>query len=341
MVSVVLPVRDARDDLERTLVRLRETLHGLAAELIIVNDGPRDGTSEFLREIGPLPFDLTVLASADSGGVALARNAAASVARGKYFWFIDADDEWPHNALQVLMGAAQKYSADIVIGRARRRVAASNRSFDTPAPSDERVLTAGEYFGLLLTRSVEGHLWNKLFHKKLVHENPFAQMRSKSDLRFCIEVAPHAARVATISDYVYEYVSNDGSISNSRVATPLDMFRCLESATAVGQRLEFRSVFEPTRTTFEVGVVIRAALTEVWRYGDAAQASRLATSYSRGLLSLRTSFHLLLHRNYRLAAFALALVVAPSLVRRAYVSRRRDEWGPREIVTTETATNEN
>jgi len=63
-------------------------------ELIIVDDGSRDGTREIAeRYAADHPGRITVIAQPNSG-VVVARNTAIRAARGTYIAFIDSDDLW-------------------------------------------------------------------------------------------------------------------------------------------------------------------------------------------------------------------------------------------------------
>lgn len=59
-------------------------------ELIVVDDGSTDDTSEILRSYG----DALLVVSQPNGGMSSARNAGIRNARGRYLAFLDADDRW-------------------------------------------------------------------------------------------------------------------------------------------------------------------------------------------------------------------------------------------------------
>jgi GT2 family glycosyltransferase len=82
--SVVLIARDEGLELRRTLENLRDTLPG-HAEIVVVDDGSRDGCGRFLRP-GPGIHRVRTAGL----GVARARNVGARHARGDWLVFADA-----------------------------------------------------------------------------------------------------------------------------------------------------------------------------------------------------------------------------------------------------------
>jgi glycosyltransferase involved in cell wall biosynthesis len=93
-LTVVIPTRDRLPALRETLARLEAQAADAAFEVVVVDDGSLDGTSEALREAGAShSFPLTPL-RAGGGGPAAARNRAIEVARGRACLFIN-DDTFP------------------------------------------------------------------------------------------------------------------------------------------------------------------------------------------------------------------------------------------------------
>ena len=92
-VTVVVPAYRATDTLARALASARAQLPSPPAEILVVDDGSRDGTAELARECGA-----TVLVHEHNRGLAAARNTAVAAATQPWLAFLDADDEWlPHH----------------------------------------------------------------------------------------------------------------------------------------------------------------------------------------------------------------------------------------------------
>ena len=87
-LSIIVPAHQAADLLPDTLGALRASSSpGIEWELIVADDGSRDGTGDVAARFA----DRVVKLDAPPGGPAGARNAGAAVARGEWLLFVDAD----------------------------------------------------------------------------------------------------------------------------------------------------------------------------------------------------------------------------------------------------------
>lgn len=90
-VSVVIPSYNRVELLQRAIdSALNQTYRDI--ELIVVDDGSDDGTSEMIERI-PDPR-VRLVRHRRPQGVARARNAGIAIARGEWVAFLDNDDEW-------------------------------------------------------------------------------------------------------------------------------------------------------------------------------------------------------------------------------------------------------
>jgi GT2 family glycosyltransferase len=96
VVSVIIPVFNRAWCLETTLQSVwDQTFRNF--EVIVVDDGSTDGTPALMRQFP----EVRVHRWEDNRGVSSARNWGIQMARGEWVCFLDSDDRWVENKLQV------------------------------------------------------------------------------------------------------------------------------------------------------------------------------------------------------------------------------------------------
>lgn len=112
-VSVIMPAFNAAACLPQSVGSvLAQTLADW--ELIVVNDGSRDGTRAYLDSLADTRIRVI---HQQNAGASAARNAALDVARGEFITFLDADDLLPLDSLDTRVRYLQQHAdVDIVDG---------------------------------------------------------------------------------------------------------------------------------------------------------------------------------------------------------------------------------
>jgi len=99
LVSIVLPTFNRPQLLRLTLDSVAaQTLRDF--ELIIVDDGSDEPMREWLRTLAAQP-NVRLIELPHSGTLAVVRNAALAAARGEYIAFLDSDDLWMPDKLEL------------------------------------------------------------------------------------------------------------------------------------------------------------------------------------------------------------------------------------------------
>jgi glycosyltransferase involved in cell wall biosynthesis len=102
MLSILMPVYNERERVERAIAEVLGTDLPVDFELIVVNDGSTDGTTEILRG-GDWDGRVRLLEHPENRGKGAAIQTALAEARGEYSAIFDADLEYDPADLGLLM----------------------------------------------------------------------------------------------------------------------------------------------------------------------------------------------------------------------------------------------
>lgn len=112
-ISVIIPAYKAARTIRRAVDSvLQQTL--LPTEILVIDDGSPD-RAELISALEPYGKAVRRIEKAN-GGVASARNLGIQSATGEWIAFLDADDFWEANKLEVQFAAAQCHPEASVIG---------------------------------------------------------------------------------------------------------------------------------------------------------------------------------------------------------------------------------
>ncbi len=131
LVSVIIPVYNGEAFLGEAIASIKQQSHH-PLEIIIVDDGSTDGTAKIATNFNA---DVNYLYQQNSGPPA-ARNNGLRIAKGNVIGFLDADDLWADNKLELQLSIlAENPSVEIVLGhtqyiRVREGVKESQPKFE-------------------------------------------------------------------------------------------------------------------------------------------------------------------------------------------------------------------
>lgn len=210
-VTVVVPVYNTLPYLTATLDSLvRQSIGHERLEVVAVDDGSTDGSgAELDRYAARHPDLFTVVHQENSGGPAVPCNVGLAAARGRYVFFLGADDYLGDEALERMVTRADAWESDIVCvrivgvgGRWVNQVLYARDAQDVPFPS------------ALLASALSN---TKLFRRSLLTEHAITYSRDLkvgSDQPFTIEAMLHARRISVLGDYDYYHAVRREDASN-------------------------------------------------------------------------------------------------------------------------------
>lgn len=158
LVSVVMPAYNARPYIEQAVRSVLDQDYP-HVELIVVDDGSRDGTPEAVEA---LFGDRVRVLRQQNGGPAAARNRGIDAANGTLLAFLDADDVWLPGKLQAQVSYILDHpDVGLVYGKFLRWESAADGSFAPPPPPE------GDGPGLVEAHS--GWIYRELLFDNIVH----------------------------------------------------------------------------------------------------------------------------------------------------------------------------
>ncbi|MEV6019830.1 MULTISPECIES: glycosyltransferase family 2 protein [unclassified Streptomyces] len=182
-----------------------QTIGAERIEVIAVDDGSTDGTGEYLEQFAErAALSVTVVRQANSGGPSGPRNVGLAKARGRYVFFLDADDYFGPEALERMVAMADAQGTDVVLGK----VVGVNRTAPKTMWGKTQPRTDVFSSNIKFTLSAQ-----KLFRRDLLtrHGMVFDEsLKTGEDALFTMEAYLRADGVSVVADYdCYHLVGRD------------------------------------------------------------------------------------------------------------------------------------
>lgn len=165
-VSIIIPVYNGEKTIERCLLSIINQSSKMIEEIIVVDDGSIDRTSDIIRSL--IEKDARIhLIQKKNGGVSSARNTGIHHAHGEYLMFVDGDDKIKKDLVENLIKSIDVYDMAIAGIELHQDSQISNIGINTVL-SDKSVM---EKYG----REVPGLLINgpcsKLYRRSIIEKN--------------------------------------------------------------------------------------------------------------------------------------------------------------------------
>lgn len=109
LVSVIMPTHNRADLLPRAVTSVLDQSYR-HLELIIIDDASSDDTPDVMQRLASQDQRIRTIRNEIGVDAPQARNVALGVARGEFVAFLDDDDEWLPNKLELQLPLAAKYA---------------------------------------------------------------------------------------------------------------------------------------------------------------------------------------------------------------------------------------
>ncbi|SHG69577.1 Glycosyltransferase involved in cell wall bisynthesis [Chryseobacterium oranimense] len=104
MISVIIPAYNSEDTIIKALNSVKNQTYKGDIEIIVINDGSKDSTQNMVENYQNENKNINlILINQVNSGVSKARNEGLKRSKGEYICFLDSDDVWLNNKLEVQM----------------------------------------------------------------------------------------------------------------------------------------------------------------------------------------------------------------------------------------------
>ncbi len=237
-VSVIIPVYNMERFVGACLDSvLNQTFKDF--ECICVNDGSTDGTLNILKKYAEKDGRIKLIDQSNQGGSA-ARNVGLNAAEGEWVSFLDNDDLYHPQYLELLLKYAQAYDADVSV--CNYDVFFNDdpvrfEPYDVSKLKTPKLVSSAPFYDYIVRKKkIHMLMWTKLYKREILENIRFAlTLPAVNDILFNLEVLKTARKVVTcgytlISHRILQTSQTSTKVTPKKVIEYKDLIYAVERA---------------------------------------------------------------------------------------------------------------
>lgn len=212
MLSIIIPVFNSFDFVERTIDSILSQDCDFLKEIIIVDDGSTEGNiGKILEKLNTNKLRIVKKEHSNAGD---ARNLGIEVASGDFIWFIDSDDIISPKALLRIKETILFYKCDIdiiefaynkidyITGVVQSADLNERRVYLSPKIKMDNIYSLNDVPEILTTIA---YVWNKIYKLDFIKRNHIccSSLTVSNDVFFKLKAELLAKKIAFIKDVLY------------------------------------------------------------------------------------------------------------------------------------------
>ena len=207
LVSTIIPVfnrsRLLREAVDSVLAQTYRPI-----EIIIVDDGSTDDTSEVIRELQASEPKVIRSIRQRNLGPGSAREAGRKVARGEFIQYLDSDDLLLPEKFQLqVKGLIENPDCGVSYGKTRHYRRGEN-------PTDQPWRRSGEIFESMFPTFLESRVWSTvtpLYNRGVTDKaGPWTSLRQEEDWEYDCRIAAQGIKLHYVSSFIADQRMHDG-----------------------------------------------------------------------------------------------------------------------------------
>ena len=214
-LSIIVPIYNVERYILTCLESVfKQGLNDGDFEVILVNDGTKDGSLQQIAGLIATHRNITVIEQSNQG-LSTARNTGLAHARGQYVLFLDSDDLLIDNTLPTLLSYALQYEADLILADYIKVEDKDIPSFIPPSQPPLMIEEkTGEEMFLKDLCPKSFYAWRTVYRRAFLEENSlrFIPGQYFEDILFTTACYLKANRCLKTSYLFYVYRQRENSI---------------------------------------------------------------------------------------------------------------------------------
>ena len=212
LVSVIIPAYNSEETIERAVWSVLDQDYG-NLEVIVVDDGSADDTSEIVHELMEEDERVRLLRK-PNGGVSAARNDGIRAAFGEWFVTLDADDYIDQGMIRRLVETAEETTADTVL--CGFRMVYDNGRKKAFRVEEDYTDDKEEFIDAMFVELYDRHLIsthsNQLYSMEIVRKNRILyneRLSVNEDIDFVLRYLRYCETISVIRGVYLNYVQQE------------------------------------------------------------------------------------------------------------------------------------
>lgn len=269
LISVIVPIYNIAPYIKKCVSSIINQTYRIL-EIILVDDGSTDGSSEICDELQEQDKRIIVVHK-KNGGLVSARKAGIALSSGIYATYVDGDDWIENNMYEILLNKIE--DADMIVCGVKRdygscTVCEINKIEDGFYEKDQLekyIYSKMIYTGNFFERGIQPHIINVLFKRELLLRNQMLiadAIRVGEDAACFYPTILQAQKVVFISDCFYHYQMHENSIMGINDGKEMERYKVLYEYLR-SRFSEFVNLYEKLNSQLEYFMIYILLLKEI------------------------------------------------------------------------------
>lgn len=233
ILSIIIAVHNNQNTLSRCIDSFYKNVKNMdEVEIICINDHSTDQSLKIISSYKKIKTYSSLM-----HGLSASRNCGIKNSRGRFIWFIDADDELCGNNINMDFIEQLKYSNSelFLLGVEKKAIKGKNKYLINKANGTYNFHKDCKEIRRLFKDNIINNSWNKLYKREIIINNDlfFDNVSSVEDILFNCKYLAVVNQITTISKllyiyYIYSKTSTKWSWQEDKLSVSVNMLKKVE-----------------------------------------------------------------------------------------------------------------